>query len=241
MRGPYVAGSVSGLVSLGVAGWQDHTGTGDTAPIPRVAATVRSSRAAPWQVRLLQGAGLVLVAVLAGLIWWVVRHDTVIPAAQRQPVEGTARQDPLTSGAFDYSVAAGPVMSGSCVDHSYGKIQEWFAEHPCARLSRGLYTTTASGARVLVSVSVVTMPTHADAATLYELAFTSGTGNVSDLVRDGAATIPNAPSVAKGEYKSKIVGPRVTIVEANFFGEVENKATLARVASDARRLSATLR
>lgn len=192
-------------------------------------------------MRLLQGAGLVVVAVVAGLVWWVIRHDTVTQAAQPRPVQDRARQGPLTNGAFDYTVAAGPVSTGSCVEHSYGKIHDWFAEHPCRRLSRGLYTTTAGGARALVSVSVVTMPTHAGAAELYELAFNNGTGNVSDLVRDGVATIPNAPKVAAGEYKSKIVGPRVTIVEANFFGDVENEGVLTRVASDARRLSGVLK
>lgn len=163
-----------------------------------------------------------VVAVVAGLVWWVARHDTVMQAAQ--PAQDQVRQSPLTNGAFDYAVAAGPVSTGSCVEHSYGKIHDWFAEHPCRQLSRGLYTTTAGGSRVLVSVSVVTMPAHADAAALYDMAYTNGTGNVSDLVRDGVATIPNAPKVAAGEYKSKIVGPRVTIVEANFFGPAPSTA-----------------
>lgn len=215
---------------------------GETEPIPRVgrSGTVEprsGHRTVGWQRRLLHTTGLVIVAVLAGLVWWLVRHEATVAVGTPRP-EPT--QNPLTNGAFDYTVAAGPVTANDCARHSYGEIHEWFAEHSCERVSRALYTTTTNGARVLVSVSVVTMPTAADAARLYELAYTDGTGNVSDLVRDGATTIPNAPDVAEGQYKSKLTGARLTIVEANSFGGHSAKALLTRIAADARRLSAAL-
>ena len=230
------------LLSRDVAGTQYFTSTGDTAPIPVVrpadGSGQQGSRPPKPRARLFKGAGLLVVAVLAGLIWWLIRHDTG-PIGEPRAAEPT--QGPLTSGPFDYTTATGPVVTNNCAAHSYGDLQAWFGEHPCERLSRGLYTAKVNGARALVSVSVVTMSSNELARELYDLARTSGTGNVKDLVREGAANIPDAPDVAEGQYKSTLNPPRVTIVEANFFGGYTNEQLLARIAADARRISALLR
>lgn len=195
------------------------------------------------KARVLQGTGLLLVAVLAGLLWWLIRHDSVRPVAHPVPAQERTQntQGPLTGGDFEYTVADGPVASDECLPHSYGEIHDWFDDHPCDQLERGLYTTAGvNGNRALVSVVVVTMPTHDDASELYDMAFNEGTGNVSDLGREGADVPPGAPKVSEGEYKSKIVGSQVTIVETNFFDDTDDgddADTLAHIAGDARRLS----
>lgn len=193
--------------------------------------------------RLLQATGLLLVAVLAGLLWWVIRHDPVRPVAHPVPSQQRTghTQGPLTDGDYDYTVADGPAQTADCVPHSYGEIHDWFDDHPCEQLDRGLYTTTdEDGNRALVSVSVVTMPTHDEASELYDMAFDDGTGNISDLARESAELPSDAPKVSDGEYKSKIVGSRVTIVEANFFADAHDGDELTHIAGDARRLSELL-
>jgi hypothetical protein len=185
------------------------------------------------RLTLLKAAGLVSIALVSGLLWWVIRHDT------GQPQQAVA-QDPLTSGQFQYRVAAGPEAGSDCAANSYGKVKDWFAEHPCAGLSRALYVTETSGQRALVSVVQVVMPTPELAQQLKVITDTDNTGNVNDLVRDGTATIPGAPKVAGGEYDSAAEGAEVTIVEARLFDNGNDQMLLARITEDALRLGGVL-
>ncbi len=184
----------------------------------------------------LKGGGLLAVAVVSSLTWWLIRGTG---GEQTQP-QGTLVESPLTSGEFRYAVVSGPVSSADCAASSYGDVQEWFDEHQCERLSRSLYTTEVDGARALVSVSRVTMPDPQQTRQLKSITDTSGTGNVSDLVRDGTAEIPGAPNVASGEYASTVTERSLTIVEANFFEDHTDKALLQRISTDALRLAGTL-
>jgi len=181
---------------------------------------------------------------VAGLLWWTIRHDGVEPVAHPAPQQEESHEepDPLTDGDFEYTAATEESQVSDCEPHSYGEIHDWFGDHPCEQLDRGLYTTAGvGGERVLVAVSVVTMTTHDDATELYELAFDDGTGNVADLAREREDELaPDAPEVAEGQYKSKIMGSQVTIVEANFFGDGGEDHVLTRIAADARRLSDVL-
>ncbi|PRX51038.1 hypothetical protein B0I33_101190 [Prauserella shujinwangii] len=180
---------------------------------------------------------LVLVAVVSGLIWWLIRHDSGVAG---QPA-AAPREDPLTSGEFHYVTASGPETSTDCAGNAYGDVAGWFAEHPCERVVRALYSTESAGARALVSVVVVTMPSAAEAQRLKVITDTEGTGNVNDLVRDGTANLPGAPQVAGGEYESRSAGRELTIVECAFFDGHSDDALLARIAEDALKLSAALR
>ncbi len=175
-------------------------------------------------------AALVAIALVSGLLWWVIRHDS----GGSEP-EAVA-QDPLTSGQFRYEVVAGPENTTDCAANSYGKVEDWFAEHSCDGLSRALYVTETGGQRALVSVVQVTMSTPELAQQLKVITDTDNTGNVNDLVRDGTANIPGAPEVAGGEYDSKVDGGEVTIVEARLFDDSSDRALLSRITEDALRL-----
>ncbi|SFB55867.1 hypothetical protein SAMN05216266_11966 [Amycolatopsis marina] len=171
-----------------------------------------------------------VIALVSGLLWWVIRHDS--GGAEPQAVA----QDPLTSGQFQYEVVAGPKNATDCAANSYGKVEDWFTEHPCDALSRALYVSETAGQRVLVSVVQVTMSTPELAQQLKVITDTDNTGNVNDLVRDGTAKIPGAPKVAGGEYNSSVEGGEVTIVEARLFDDSDDKELLSRVTEDALRL-----
>ncbi|MFF5992744.1 hypothetical protein [Prauserella flavalba] len=184
--------------------------------------------------RVVQGAGLLAVALVAGLVWWFVRS----PGEEPPPAEPTqVAEDPLTSGEFDYTTVAGPEVSEDCAGNSYGDVADWFDEHPCSQVSRALYTTESGEARALVSVVVVTMPDAGGAQQLKAITDTDGTGNVNDLVRDETVKLPGAPNVAQGEYESRSEGTEVTIVEAAFFADHTDDELLARIGTDALRLA----
>jgi len=179
--------------------------------------------------------GLLAVAVVSGLVWWLIRHDTT----GADQAAGTG-QTAATTGEFQFSVVSPPVAASDCAANSYGDIQGWFRAHPCQSLSRALFITEAAGKRALVSVARVTMPAPEVAQQFKAITDTDNTGNVNDLVRDGTANIPGAPMVAKGEYESKVNGTSVTIVETNFFGGHEDARLLPRIAHDALRLGEQL-
>ena len=173
---------------------------------------------------MLKVAGLVAVAVVAGLVWWLVRGG---PAEDSPP----AAQAPVKE--FQFVVADGPVAATDCAANSYGQIKQWLAQHPCRHLSRALYTTSAGTARALVSVAVVTLSSPEEAQQLKKLADTDGTGNVNDLVRDGTATIAGAPKLADGDYLSCTNGAAVTIVLSVFFDRHADDRTLRRISKEA--------
>jgi hypothetical protein len=179
----------------------------------------------------LKGAGLLGIAVVSGLLWWLIRHD-VPPAPLAQP--------PANAGQFQFTVAESPKVSTDCEKNSYTKTKEFFAENPCTRLSRALYTTTSGGAKALVSVVLVAMPDATRATALKSLIDRNGTGNVNDLVKDKTANIPGAPALADGEYASHVTGSEVTIVLAGFFGGRKDQPLIHKIALDAIRLSADL-
>lgn len=201
---------------------QDPNGT---APLPRVAGGRRSRNGV-----LFKGLGLVAVAVVAGLVWFLIRHDSSpsAPVAQAPAKE------------FTFTAAEGPVASTDCAGNSTGKIKAWFGDHPCQGLHRALFTTTAGGAKALVSVALVTMPSTGEAQELKGLVDTDGTGNVRDLSQDGTAKIPGAPDLSTGEYASRVTGTQVTIVLSAFFDGHQDKATLDRMSQAALDLSAQL-
>ncbi|WP_344865992.1 hypothetical protein [Amycolatopsis ultiminotia] len=210
----------------------------DTAPLAAVPARPGPPPGPPPRdprTPLLRGAGLVVIAVVAGLVWYLIRHDST-------PAEPAA-QPPSASSEFAFKLAEGPVKATDCAANSYSGAQKYFQGNPCTSLSRALYTVQSGTAKTLVSVALVTMPTAAQAVSLKQLTDQDGTGNVSDLVRDGTYHAAGAPklSSADAEYASEVTGTDVTIVLADFYAGHKDPAKLQRIAKDALKLSAKQR
>ncbi|OZM73495.1 hypothetical protein CFN78_08065 [Amycolatopsis antarctica] len=72
--------------------------------------------------------------------------------------------------------------AATCVAHSFGQVQEFFARNPCTALDRTLLALgDGSGGTILVAISWVRMPTAGVAQELEDLAHVQGTGNVTPL------------------------------------------------------------
>jgi hypothetical protein len=182
----------------------------------------------------LKGAGLFAIAVVSALLWWLIRHEP----------ETTPVADPPTkSGQFQYTLVEGPQVTTDCASKSYGDTKEFFGKTPCQRLSRALYTTETGGQKALVSIVLVTMPGEVTATQLKALTDRDGTGNVTDLVRDGTFKAQGAPKVSTSSaaYDSRVSGPDVAIVLTDFYNKHSDKPLLERIATDALRLSGDLR
>jgi len=124
-----------------------------------------------------------------------------------------------------------------CAANAYGKTAEFFKGTPCTGLDRALYTSTADGRPAVVSVAIVQMPNERAATDLKKIVDTSGTGNVSDLLRAGVR-VPGGPdSLTDAGYASGRDGSTVVIVEADFADPaVKDDAALERVSTAALQL-----
>lgn len=213
-------------------------GPSDTAPIAAVPAHPGPPSGPPRnRALLLRGTGLVAIAVVAGLLWYLIRHDSTpaAPVADESPAP--------TKPAFDYKLVEGPVKATDCVANSYTGAKKFFQDNPCKALGRALYTVQSGDAKALVSVALVTMPDAAQATALKTLTDRDGTGNVSDLVRDGTFHDTDAPKLSgeQAAYQSEAKAAEVTIVLTDFYYGHHDKQLLTRIAKNALTLSAQLR
>ncbi|GLY69329.1 hypothetical protein [Amycolatopsis taiwanensis] len=196
-----------------------------TAPLPRVPAAPRRTG------YVVKACGLVAVAVLSGLVWYLARHKPAPP----MPPPGTRAKE------FSFAMAEGPVVSSNCAANSTGQVKKFFTDHPCQRLARALYNTAYGNDQVLVSVMVVTTADSSEAQQLKAIADRDGTGNINDLLKDGTAHIPSAPNkLSEGKYASKVTGNEVTIVLSEFYDGHSDDAVLGRVDNEALNLGSQL-
>jgi hypothetical protein len=167
-------------------------------------------------------AVLALVVVCGVAVWLVNSGDPeggagdggtagATPTAEVGPVRG----DVLPAGGTQFTVEQVRV-DDTCAGHAYGDVATFLEGTDCLGLSRALYSASVEGAPVVVSVSRVTMADPATARELRGLADTNGSGNVSDLLREGV-TFDGAPEALRSaEYASAVSGATVTIVESSW-------------------------
>lgn len=165
---------------------------------------------------VLKGLGLLLVAVLSGMLWWLIQQG----GNQPQSTGGGNTPAPQqTKFKFvKHEQITEPVQDSNCESNSYEKVKQFFAKKPCTRMVRELYMTTVDGKTVYSSVAMVRMPNAADAQELKALTEQDGTGNVTDLVRSGRVKVPGVKSLSSGAFAAKVDGNDVIIVESDFEG-----------------------
>jgi hypothetical protein len=190
---------------------------------------------------ILKGLGLLLVAVVSGMLWWLIQQGRTAPAPDP---DATGTQQP--AGKFTFArhpEIPKPVRDSNCVEHSYRQVQTFFKGKNCTALIRELYTTTASGKKVYTSVSVVEMATPQDAATLKDLTEKEGTGNVSDLVRENKVKVSGLTNLSSGGFAAKVQDAHVVIVESDFEGggKPTDEEVLDEISNDALRLGDEMR
>lgn len=111
-----------------------------------------------------------------------------------------------------------------CAAHSYGQVQVFFAKTPCASVHRSLFSTEQGGRPVVVAASVVSFASPSEAAGYLSLVTSDGTGNVNDLLREGAR-YPGSPSkLPTAAFASRQDGSRVLVAEAAFADQRQNSA-----------------
>lgn len=213
----------------GLRGLFGDPGAGPVPPAAGATATAGAGDARRRPAALLVTAAL-LIAVLAGIGgFFLLRdpdggEDATTPAAATtgSPAPtapaGPAPGDTAVLEGFRFTLQTGRVDE-SCSAHAYGAVAEYFGRAECAGLSRALWTAETEGGWAVVSLARVAMPDAAGARALQGLADTDGSGNVSDLLREGVR-VDGAPAQLSGaQYASTVDGATVTIVETDWVDE----------------------
>jgi hypothetical protein len=123
-----------------------------------------------------------------------------------------------TINGVDFTVEAVD-SERTCVGHAYGDTAAFFNDTDCTGLSRALYSTDVAGKPVVLAVSRVRMPDAAGARDLQSLADRNGSGNVSDLLREGVRYTGSPAQLSGAEYSSALSGTTVTIVETAYVNQ----------------------
>ena len=185
---------------------------------------------------LLQGLGLLGVAVLSGLLFWGLQPSHIAGVA-----EAAGDQNNTVAGKYAFTRVAGPASDTNCAQHAFSKTQAFLQQHPCQQLVRSLYSTTMQdGTVAVVSVADVKMPSADLADQLHQLTNGDGTGNVYDLLKDGGVTAAGMPTTSQlqdGGYAAATNGNVTTIALTAFVGGHQDKAALKDISTDALRLA----
>ncbi|MCW2531333.1 MAG: uncharacterized protein JWP62_903 [Blastococcus sp.] len=187
-------------------------------------------------------AGVVAVAVLGIGAWLFLRGGTdgdgsgaATGSTSAEPTAGGLEVGTVQEvGGVTYTVEAAET-DDTCLGHAYGDTADFFADNDCTGLSRALYSAEIGGEPVVVSVNRVRLVDAAAARSLRSLTDRNGSGNVSDLLREGVRFTGSPAELSGAEYASAVSGPTVTIVESAWVNEDADgsSADIDQVATDA--------
>jgi hypothetical protein len=181
----------------------------------------KSGRGSGRRAALMVLAGVLVVVVLAVGGWLFLRGgpdtggsgtasgSTSAASAAGGPAIGAVQ----TVDGVDFTVEAVD-SKATCVGHAYGDTADFFADDDCTGLSRALYSTEVGGEPVVVAISRVRLPDATTARNLRSLTDRNGSGNVSDLLREGVRYTGSPSELSGAEYASAVSGTTVTIVES---------------------------
>jgi hypothetical protein len=169
---------------------------------------------------LLAVVTVVLAAAIGALAWSLMRGPSDGPGTDAGPsaTTSTAPAGPEVGSVQQVAGVAFTVQAvqvdDTCVGHSYGQTADFFATTNCTGVSRALYSAELPGGPVVVSVSRVQMADPATARELQALTDRNGSGNISDLLREGVRYTGSPSELSDAEYASALNGETVTIVES---------------------------
>jgi hypothetical protein len=198
--------------------------------------------APPRRTALLIAAGLTVLALLGVGGWLLLGNDPDGPdggAAGGPSAAGTTAPGPVAGDVQDvagveYTVEAVQV-DDTCAGHAYGEVADFLGATDCTGLSRAIYSAELEAGAVVVSVIRVQMADTATARDLRALTDRNGSGNVSDLLREGVGYAGGPAKLSGAEYASALSGATVTIVESAWADPAAagSSSDIDRVASDA--------
>ena len=181
------------------------------APLPvtqRNAKPARPTKRQPSRRTLVAtGAVGAIVAVLVGGAA-ALSHPV---SAEKGPISPNAE----TAAPAGYAVKVTDVIT-DCSRHARGRAKTSFEAENCVKATRSLATGRVSGRPALFVTSRVQMASAEAAASIKQVLDGNGTGNLTDLLREGR-TFPGSPDkMPASGYVSLQTGKVLTVAEAGF-------------------------
>lgn len=187
-------------------------------------------------------AGWLVVSLLVLVVLLVIsgRHSAnqAQGPTQTPSSSAAASRPPASSGAAptlpDGWVKEASDRQTDCAAHAYGQVQSWFAQHPCVSVERLLASTNQRGRAVVIASNVVTLRSAAEAQAYLTLVNTDGTGNISDLLREGASYAGGPSKLPDAAFASRLDGNKVYVAEAGYVGGISDASdpTLREIAAE---------
>ncbi len=151
------------------------------------------------------------------------------------PSAGASSSASLAAGLPDGWIQQATDDQTDCRAHSYGQMPAFFAKTPCSSVHRVLATTNQSGRTVVIASYIVTFSNEQAAQTYTQFVNADGTGNISDLLREGVSFSGAPKALPPAAFDSRQDGNRVFVAEAAFVSGASSAddATLKSVAHQA--------
>jgi hypothetical protein len=122
-----------------------------------------------------------------------------------------------------------------CAAHAYGEVASFLAKTRCDTVHRLLATTNQGGRTVVVASYKISFPSDEQAKKFNTLVAADGTGNVSDLLREGHRFEGGPDKLGNAAFASRRQGRFVYVAEAAFTSgsSSSDNSTLKSVAGQA--------
>ena len=117
----------------------------------------------------------------------------------------------VVAGSHTYRISVwAEVRTPTCADHAYGAVATYLATHPCLGLQRLLAGTSVGGRPVGFNLASLGIPStsadpYANAVAFRQLVEQDGTGNLTDLLRDGYR-LPRGPAAVPSPDAFRALG-----------------------------------
>jgi hypothetical protein len=168
--------------------------------------------------------------VVAGIAGWLIVSVIVLAVllavrgpshSSKNSTAGSGPSTPAATATGNAPVPAGFVQRAAddqadCAAHSYGQIRSFFARTPCLSVHRVLSTTERNRRTVVVASYGVRFASAAGAAQYNTLVARDGTGNISDLLREGRTFAGGPARLPTAAFASRQAGASVFVAEAAY-------------------------
>lgn len=152
--------------------------------------------------------------------------------ATTQKDENPSEAERLKSRLDDAGLAVvdwSAVTNQDCAQHSYGAVRRHFATQPCGGVERAWYAVRNDGTTAVLAVSWTEMPDSGSATELQELIDSPGTGNLTELTKDGGPY--HSVAYSGWNYRSGRDSDVVRSIQAEPLAGTEASRELARRAA----------
>lgn len=172
-------------------------------------------------VALLLGGWLtVSLLVLVGLLAFGghsgPRHQAGGNSSSSAPASGSQPSSKPTENLPAGWVRQAGDDQTDCAAHSYGQVRAFFARTPCSSVHRLLATTKQGDRTVVIASNVVTFDSATQAARYLALVNSDGTGNISDLLREGVGYAGAPSKLPAAAFASRRAASQVWVAEAAY-------------------------